>query len=109
MFFLIWATRTLALFVSSVGRDQLLTEMGRQGVTARDQPAVLIAYGLLLIGGALAAAGLHAAAFYGLRRHRRWGWLSAVVVAAIWSLALVGVPVLLRLINRNVRQSFGVE
>ena len=109
VFFLVWATQALALFVSSVGRSQLLAEMGRQGVPRAAQPSVLVAYGVLIVGGAVLAAALHAAAFYGLRRRRRWGWLSAVVVAGLWSLLIIGVPVLLRLIDRRVRQTFGVD
>jgi hypothetical protein len=31
------------------------------------------------------------------------------VVASFWSLIIVGIPVLLRLVNRNVRQAFGVD
>jgi len=30
-------------------------------------------------------------------------------VAALWSLLIVGIPVLLRLVDRNVRQAFGVD
>lgn len=109
IFFLVWATQALAIFLSPVGRGQLLTEMGRQGVPASAQQTVMVAYGVALIGAALAAAALHAAAFYGLRRRRRWGWLSAVVVAGLWSLVIVGLPVLRRLIDRNVRQAFGID
>ena len=32
-----------------------------------------------------------------------------VVVAALWSVVLVGIPVLIRLFGRNVRRSFGVD
>jgi hypothetical protein len=73
------------------------------------QGDVLTAYWIVLIGGSLVAAGLHGAAFYGLRRFRRWGWIAAVVVAALWSLLIVGIPVLIRLVSRNVRQAFGVD
>lgn len=109
VFFLVWGTQALALVVAPAGRSQLLTEMGRQGVPANARPTLLLLYGALLIGAAVAAAGLHAAAFYGLRRMRWWGWLAAVVVAGFWSLLIVGLPVLLRLVSRNVREAFGVD
>jgi hypothetical protein len=109
VFFLVWATQALALLLAPSGRAQLLNEMGRQGVPANAQATVLAVYGAFLIGAALAGAGLHAGAFYGLRRRRWWGWLAAVIVAGFWSLLIVGLPVLLRLVSRNVRQAFGME
>jgi hypothetical protein len=109
IFFLVWGTQALALLLAPAGRSQLLTEMLRQGVPASARPTLLLLYGAVVIGAALAAAGLHAAAFYGLRRRRWWGWLAAVVVAGFWSLLIVGLPVLLRLVSRNVREAFGVE
>jgi hypothetical protein len=109
VFFLVWATQALALLLAPSGRAQLLNEMGRQGVPANAQATVLALYGAFLIGAALAAAGLHAGAFYGLRRRRWWGWVAAVIVAGFWSLLIVGLPVLLKLVSRSVRQTFGME
>lgn len=106
---LIEATQGLASFLSPTGRAQLLADMSRAGVTGSMQGGFLAVYLIVVIGGFLVAAALHAAAFYGLRRFRRWGWISAVVVAGLWSLVIVGIPVLLRLVDRNVRQAFGVE
>jgi hypothetical protein len=107
--FLVEATQGLAYLLSPAGRAQLTAELTRQGVAASMQQGVLAAYWVILIGGSLVAATLHAAAFYGLRRLRRWGWISAVVVAALWSLLIVGIPVLVRLVSRSVRQAFGVD
>jgi hypothetical protein len=109
VFFLVWATQALALLLAPAGQSQLIAEMGRQGVPADARATVLIIYGAVVIGAALTAAGLHAGAFYGLRRRRWWGWLAAVIVAGFWSLLIVGLPVLLKLVRRNVRQAFGVE
>jgi len=106
---LIEATQGLASFLSPTGRAQLLTEISRAGVAESMRGGFLTVYLILVIGGFLVAAALHAAAFYGLRRFRRWGWISAVVVAGLWSLVIVGIPVLLRLVDRNVRRAFGVE
>lgn len=107
--FLIEATQGLAYLLSPGGRAQLIAELAREGVVASMQGGFLTAYWIVFIGGSLVAAALHGAAFYGLRRYRRWGWISAVVVAAVWSLLIVGIPVLVRLVNRNVRQAFGVD
>ena len=109
VFFLVWGTQALALLLAPTGQSQLLAEMARQGIPAEMRRNVLLVYGLALIGAALVAAGLHAAAFYGLRRRRWWGWLAAVVVAGVWSLLIVGIPVLVRLVSRPVRAAFGVE
>ena len=106
---LIEATQGLASFLSPSGRAQLVAELSRAGVTTSMRPWFLTVYLIVFIGGFLVAAALHGAAFYGLRRFRRWGWISAVVVAGLWSLLIVGIPVLLRLVDRNVRQAFGVD
>jgi hypothetical protein len=107
--FLVEATQGLAYLVSAGGRAQLTVEMTKQGVPAAMQGDVLTAYWVILIGGSLVGAALHAAAFYGLRRFKRWGWIAAVIVAALWSLVIVGIPVLVRLVNRDVRRAFGVD
>ena len=73
------------------------------------QSQYLAVYFVAFIGGSLVAAALHGAAFYGLRQLRRWGWISAVVVASLWSLIIVGIPVLLKLVNPKVRQAFGID
>jgi hypothetical protein len=106
--FLIEATQILAYLLSPGGRAQLLDDLTKQGVAPSMQGDVLIVYWVILAGSVI-AAGLHGTAFYGLRRFRRWGWIAAVVVAALWSLVIVGIPVLVRLVNRNVRQAFGVD
>lgn len=109
IFFLVWTTQRLAEFLSPVGRAALAGALTEQGIAPSMQPAALIASGVVVIGAGLVAAGLHGAAFYGLQRRRRWGWLSAVVVAGLWSLLIVGIPVLLRLVDRNVRRAHGVD
>jgi hypothetical protein len=107
--FLVEATQVLAYLLSPGGRSQLTAELARQGIAASVQGEVLAGYAVFLVGGSLVAAALHGAAFYGLRRFRRWGWIAAVVVAALWSLVIVGIPVLVRLVSRPVRQAFGVD
>jgi len=107
--FLIEATQALAYLTSPGGRAQLAGDLTRQGVAPAVQSDILAMYWIILIGGSLVAAVLHGTAFYGLRRLRRWGWIAAVVVAALWSLLIVGIPVLIRLVSRPVRQTFGVD
>jgi hypothetical protein len=109
IFFLVEATKGLASVLSPAGRAQVLGELTRDGLGTSIGEGGLIAYWLVFIVACLVAAALHGAAFHGLRRLRRWGWISAVVVASIWSLLIVGIPVLVRLVNRNVRQAFGVD
>jgi hypothetical protein len=109
VFFLVEATRGLASLASPAGRAQLLEALAQQGVSASMRESMLAAYWVILIGGSLVAAALHGAAFHGLRRLRRWGWVSALVVAAGWSLVIVGIPIMVRLMSRNVRQAFGID
>jgi hypothetical protein len=109
VFFLIWATQALAVFLSPTGRAQLLDDLSKQGYPAAEQPWVLAAQGFFVLGAAVIAAGLHATAFYGLRRVRRWGWLAAVVIAGFWSLLVVGIPVLRRLLSPPIRHAYGVD
>jgi len=109
VFFLVWATQALAVFVSPIGRGQLVTDIAQQGYSTAMQPLVLVAQGVFVMGAALVAAALHAVAFYGLRRTRRWGWLAAVVIAGFWSLLIVGIPVLRRLLSPPIRHAYGVD
>jgi hypothetical protein len=102
---LIFATQSLAYFLAPHGRGQMVAVMVQQGIPATSQPLLLAIYALLLVGLPLLVAGLHGLGFYGLRRLARWGWLAAVVVAACWSLVLVGIPVLIRLLQPEVRRA----
>jgi hypothetical protein len=106
---LVEATQGLASLISPDGRAQLVTQLTQGGVPASMLSGLLAFYWVLTIGGMLVGAAVHGAAFYGLRRFRRWGWIAAVVVAALWSLLIVGIPVLVRLVSRDVRQAFGVD
>lgn len=109
LLFLFWATEELAVFASPVGRAQILREIARQGYPADQQPWILAGQGVLVLGALLTVAALHAVAFFGLRSLRRWGWLAAVVIAGFWSLLVVGIPVLRRLLSPPVRQAYGVD
>jgi hypothetical protein len=109
IFFLVWSTEALAYFLSPTGRGQALDELAKQGYSGSTKIWGLALQAFFALGLGLMAAALHAAAFYGLRRLRRWGWLAAVVVAGFWSLLLVGIPVLRRLLSPPVRHAYGVD
>jgi hypothetical protein len=64
---------------------------------------------VIVVGVELAAAILHGAAYYGLRAYRTWGWVVALVVSAAWSVVLLGIPILLFLLRRPVRQAYGIS
>ncbi|MBO0685122.1 MAG: hypothetical protein J2P45_18375, partial [Candidatus Dormibacteraeota bacterium] len=105
---LIWATQALAMFLAPSGRAQLLQQIANQNVPESSRPGLLVFWGAFSVGLPLAAAALHAISFYGLRRTARWGWLAAVIVAGLWSVILVGIPILRRLLSPEVRRAFGV-
>ena len=105
---LIWATQSLAMFLNPAGRAQLLQQITNQNVPESTRPGLLVFWGAFSVGLPLAAAALHAVSFYGLRRTARWGWLAAVIVAGLWSVILVGIPILRRLLSLEVRRTFGV-
>ncbi|HZV50162.1 MAG TPA: hypothetical protein VFD49_10400 [Candidatus Dormibacteraeota bacterium] len=109
VFFLLLLAQDLPYVLSPAGRSLLVDQMTRSGLPPSMQTSALVTYVVVVMGGELVAAAIHAAAFYGLRWRRRWGWVAAVVVACFWSLLIVGIPVLVRLVNRDVRQAFGME
>lgn len=109
VYLLVLDTQLLAYYLSPVWREQQLQLLAHQGYPPPFRSLVLALTGVIFIGLFSGAASAHAMAFYGLRRLRRWGWLAAVLIAGLWSLLVVGLPVLLRLTSRNVRQAYGVD
>ncbi len=90
----------------SANWDQTLSQAGipaSQFAFSRIELTVI--FGTLLL---LLTAG-HAVAYQGLRARKRWGWILGVVMAALWSLVLIGIPVLTKLIQRDVRAAYGVS
>lgn len=104
VYWLVFATQSLAYLASAGGRRQMAAQLAAQNLQAAS-PVVTLG---LSIGLAVVAAGLHGTAYYGLRSRRLWGWLVAVVLAAAYSLVLVGIPVLYLLLRRGTRTAFGV-
>jgi hypothetical protein len=106
---LLEGTSSAARLLAPGGRAEMAADMARQGIPAAMQGDVFTMSLAILVGATLVGAALHGAAFHGLRRSRRWGWIAAVIVAALWSLLIVGIPVLVRLVGRDVRRAFGVD
>ena len=105
---LILLTQFAAYLASSVGREQLRQALLDQGFQGNLDTLFLIDASLIVFVE-LAAAILHGVAYYGLRRFRAWGWVVAVIVAAAWSLVLIGIPVLVFLLRRPTRQAYGIS
>ena len=108
IFWLVNLTQTAALAASPVGRDELIQTLANTGLT-QNASAFLAIYFVAVFMFEATAAGLHGAAFYGLRRKRWWGWVVAVIVAGAWSLVLIGIPVFVYLLQRQTRAAYGVR
>ena len=108
IFWLVLLTQFAAIAAAPAGREQLHQSLVNAGVT-QNVWTVVIVESAIVAGFELSAAALHAAAYFGLRRMRSWGWVAAVIVAAGWCLALVGIPVLVILLRRTTRQAYGIS
>lgn len=99
----------LAEGVTSGGRANWNSALAQAGIPAsqfdpsRIELTVMLGIVLLLL-----TAG-HAVAYQGLRARTRWGWILGVVMAALWSLVLAGIPILAKLVQRQVRAAYGVS
>lgn len=107
VFWLIALTQFSAFLIAPAGREQLRQAVINQGITTNVDTILLIDC-VVVVAVELSAVILHAAAYYGLRAYRTWGWVVAVVVSAAWSIVLVGIPILLFLLRRPVRQAYGI-
>jgi hypothetical protein len=108
IFWLIVLTQFAAVVAAPAGRDQLHQALVTAGIT-RDVTTMVYVESALVLAFEVAAAALHTAAYFGLRRMRAWGWITAVIVAAAWSLVLVGIPILVILLRRTTRQAYGIS
>lgn len=108
VFWLVILAQSAAVFASPVGRSTLDAQLAAAGFAAAERGPLILLNAVLLSAMLLAAAMLHGAAFRGLRGRRRWGWLLAVAVAGLWSVVVVGIPVLATLLRRDVRRACGV-
>lgn len=108
VFWLIELTQFAAQVAAPAGRDQLRQTLVTAGVKADVTTVLVLACGIVFFGFVL-AVGLHACAYYGLRRFKPWGWVAAVMTSVAWSLVLVGIPVLVYLLQRPTREAYGIS
>jgi hypothetical protein len=108
VFWLVELVQFAAIVAAPAGRDELRQALVDAGVKQDISTVIVYESAVVFLFEAVAAA-LHAAAYFGLRKLRPWGWIAAVIVAAAWSLILVGIPVLVVLLRRETRRSFGIS
>ena len=107
VFWLIELTQFAAVLSAPAGRAQLEQSLANSGLT-HDAAGMLVVESVVVVFFEACAIALHAAAYYGLRRFRAWGWAAATVVSAGWSLVVIGIPVLVLLLRRQTRAAYGV-
>ncbi|TMB89249.1 MAG: hypothetical protein E6J37_04495 [Chloroflexi bacterium] len=107
VFWLVQLAQFAAVVAAPAGRDQLRQAVLSAGVKSDVSTFVWVEVALVFFF-VVAAACLHATAYFGLRKHRPWGWIAAVIVAAAWSLILLGIPVLYVLVRTSTRRAYGI-
>ena len=94
--------------MAPAGREVLKKALADGGIT-RNVNEILVLESVLIVFVCMSAVALHAAAYYGLKRIRVWGWITAVIVSAGWSVMLLGIPVLVFLLRRSTREAYGIS
>ncbi len=107
VFWLIELTQFAAVLSAPTGRAQLVQSLASTGLT-RDATGMLVVESVIVVFLEACAIALHAAAYYGLRKFRAWGWVAATVTSAGWSLVVIGIPVLVFLLQRRTRAVYGI-
>ena len=80
IFWLVQLAQFAAVVAAPAGRDrmrQTVEQAGAAGGEVSTWIAVEIVVGLFFV---IAAAALHASAYFGLRRRQPWGWITAVIM-----------------------------
>ena len=101
-------TQTAAEAAAPVGRARLEDALIKAGIS-HNAGSLLVVYFAIIFAFQVTAVGLHATAYYGLKRMRWWGWVVAVIVAGAWSLVIIGIPVFVFLLQRQTRHAYGVR
>ena len=96
-----------AIVAAPNGRDELHQAMVRTGVRG-DLSTLFVVELFIVFFFVGAAASMHAIAYFGLRAHKPWGWVAALIVSAGWSLVLIGIPVLYVLAKATTRRAYGI-
>ena len=107
VFWLVQLAQFAAIVAAPAGRDQLHQALVSAGVKG-DISTFMVIEAIVIFFLVIVAAVLHATAYFGLKARRPWGWIAAVIVAAAWSLLLVGIPVLVLLIRSSTRHAYGI-
>ena len=107
IFWLVQLAQFAAVVAAPAGRDQLRQAVENAGAKGDVSTYMAVEIGVVLFF-VIAAASLHAIAYFGLRRRRPWGWIAAVIVAAAWSLVLIGIPVLVVLARSGTRHAYEI-
>lgn len=102
---LVGQAQLAAYLLAPGGQPQLLGTLRDAGFSYPDPRTAIVELSVLPPLG----CALHIAAYLGLRARRAWGWALAVLAALVWCFLLVGLPVLVLLSRRRVRQAFGVR
>ena len=108
VFWLIELVQFAAVVAAPAGRDQLIQTLVKAGIKG-DVTTVLVLECTIVFLVEATAVALHAAAYYGLRRVKVWGWVAAVMASVAWSLVLIGIPVLVYLLQRPTREAYGIS
>jgi len=107
IFWLFQLVQFAAVVAAPNGRAQIMQELSGAGLTG-DLTTPLIVESVVIFLFEIVAAALHAAAYFGLRDRRPWGWIAAVMVSAAWSLLLVGIPILYLLLQPATRRNYRI-
>ena len=104
---LVQLTQFAAILAAPAGREQLQQTLVHAGF-ASNAAALLFVESAIIVFFEASAITLHAAAYYGLRKYRPWGWVAAIITSAAWSLIILGIPVMVFLLRRRTRSAYGI-
>jgi hypothetical protein len=107
VFWLVQLAQFAAIVAAPNGRDQLHQALVQAGIKG-DLSTLIVIEAILVFVFVIVAAFLHGAAYFGLRGRKPWGWIAAVIVAAAWSVILVGIPVLVVLLRSSTRHAYRI-
>jgi hypothetical protein len=108
VFFLVSVAQMGAYILHPGGLAALRAEMVSQGIPEPQSMTAFLASSLFGFGIALTAMALHLVTFVALQRRTAFGWVMAVLVSALWSLGLIGIPFLWLLLKSDTRRAFGL-
>ena len=108
VFWLVELAQFAATIAAPAGRDQVRQALVQNGAKS-DLSTLIVIYAIIGFFFVIVAASLHATAYFGLKARKPWGWIVAVIVAAAWSVILIGIPVLVVLSRSSTRHAYGIR